>query len=182
MDPIQKVDRPFEALLQSALGQSDSKITPHSKNEAISTYQRASHAAPNRNTPLRVADIMKSPVYTVTVKDTAMEAESMMKKYGFRHVPVMSDSKSVVGIISERDLLKLKSDAERTLSVKQVMSVDVETILETALVREAAQQLLDHRIGALPVVDRDGGEIRGIVTLTDILRAIVERAPIELWC
>jgi acetoin utilization protein AcuB len=52
------------------------------------------------------------------------------------------------------------------------MTKNVLTIESGREPREAAQILLDHTIGALPVVDH--GRLVGIITETDLLRAFVK--------
>jgi CBS domain-containing protein len=50
------------------------------------------------------------------------------------------------------------------------MSVELVTIGADAPVEEAAQKLLEHRVGCLPVVE--AGALVGIVTTSDLLRAV----------
>jgi acetoin utilization protein AcuB len=60
------------------------------------------------------------------------------------------------------------------LTVGKVMTQSVITVGPDREARDAAQLMLDHTIGALPVVD--GGRLVGIVTETDLLRAFVKSA------
>jgi CBS domain-containing protein len=103
----------------------------------------------------------------------------MMSMGGVRHLPVVSNG-ALVGVISQRDILRapgllshLLSTARaalRSLRVQDVMSIDLVTIGADASVEEAAQKLLDHRVGCLPVVE--AGALVGIVTTSDLLRAL----------
>jgi acetoin utilization protein AcuB len=60
------------------------------------------------------------------------------------------------------------------LTVGKVMTQAVITVGPDREARDAAQLMLDHTIGALPVMD--GGRLIGIVTETDLLRAFVRSA------
>src|SRR5262249_53296690 len=89
-------------------------------------------------------------------------------------------------IVTDRDIrLNLPSQATSLsvwevnhllarLTVEAVMTRSVMTVGPDRAARDAAQLMLDHRIGALPVVD--GGRLVGIVTETDLLRAFVRSA------
>jgi CBS domain-containing protein len=110
-----------------------------------------------------------------------------MKVGRFRHVVVVEDNgDEVAGVISQRDIfygalawsVGLGSDAyEKTLdsqSVKAVMQTDVTTIDPGAPMVEAAQILLEKRIGCLPVVEN--GLLVGILTEGDFLSLLTDTA------
>ena len=92
----------------------------------------------------------------------------------------------LLGIITDRDIrLSMPSQATSLsvwelnylltkLAVSEVMTRSVITVGPDRDARDAAQIMLDHKIGALPVVD--SGKLVGIVTETDLLRAFVKIA------
>jgi len=98
-----------------------------------------------------------------------------------RHMPVV-DGGQLVGVVTQRDLLAaslsraLDFDAQerrtflRSVNVGEVMSKKPITVRPDATLREAAQLLLRHKIGCLPVVG-PRGEALGLLTETDLLRA-----------
>ena len=80
-----------------------------------------------------------------------------------------------VGIISERDIVRAvatdtRSWAEHT--VGSVMSQPVHMIGPESTVREAIDMLVRHRIRRLAVVVTEEGGVAGVVTQTDLLRAV----------
>jgi len=115
-----------------------------------------------------------------------LDARHLMIEKRIRHLLVTSDSGELLGIVTDRDIrLNLPSQATSLsvwemnylltrLTVGTVMTDTVITVGPDREARDAAQIMLDHRIGALPVVD--GGRPVGIVTETDLLRAFVRSA------
>jgi CBS domain-containing protein len=138
-----------------------------------------------RTQVLYVADIMTSAIRSVDSAATIKSAWQLIRRHRFRHIPVL-DQQKLVGIVSDRDILPLVSDFESAVSepalaiISTVMSSPVLTVRPRTKIRVAAKVLLDEHVGALPVVDEDNN-LQGMLTRTDILRAVVHHAPLEIW-
>ncbi len=142
---------------------------------------------PVRKPAVLARDIMSVPVHVVTPDTTLAAAWALMKARKFRHLPVINGERRLVGIVSDRDLLRSSSvldAAAPAISQQQpiaaIMTASVLTATPTTDVRELAGVMLTERISALPVLDHDRRPV-GIVTISDLLRAVVARAPLELW-
>ena len=132
-----------------------------------------------------VRDRMSSPAVTVGANTAFPDALSLMREHRFRRLPVVNNHGKLVGIVSERDLLHAAPSAATSLSiwemqymlaklhVKDIMTEEVITTSLDTPVEEAAQLMVAHRIGGLPVVS-GRGEVVGIITETDIFRTFVE--------
>ncbi len=121
-----------------------------------------------------VREWMSRQPLAVTPEASVAEVAGLMRTRGIRHVLVMEDER-LIGIVSDRDVRGLLAEGEPTLSPKSrvatVMreapfSVDPETPLI-----QAARSMLEHKIGALPVVD--GARPVGILTRADALEALL---------
>jgi CBS domain-containing protein len=133
----------------------------------------------------RVRDIMATEVVTLRSDDSLQLAKDIMTLGRIRHFPVVEGSR-VVGVVSQRDLflaslgsaLKHGQSFERayldTIPVKDVMKAPARTIAPQAPITDAAREMLEKRIGCLPVVE--GERLVGLVTETDLLRVLVELA------
>ncbi|HVB80691.1 MAG TPA: CBS domain-containing protein [Candidatus Binataceae bacterium] len=111
----------------------------------------------------------KDPV-VVESKESLAAVRRIMDEGHFRRVPVV-DGGALVGIVSDRDLRQHTATLAR-VKVNGAMTAPVLSVTPTTLLEEAANLLVKHKVGALPVVDR--GKLVGIITATDLLRAFAE--------
>lgn len=119
---------------------------------------------------------------TISPETPVPEAAQMMRLGGFRRLPVLEGGQ-LVGIVTDRDLKEAMPSGATSLSiwelnyliarleVREVMRSPVLTVEETAPLEDAARRMLEHRVGGLVVLAN--GEVRGIITVTDVLRAFV---------
>jgi CBS domain-containing protein len=126
---------------------------------------------------LRVRDLMSTALLTVKASETLTEAHAEMEIGVVRHLPVVDDRGKLVGVLSDRDVLRGLS-TKRPPRVAELMSRDVITTRPDANAYVAADLMLDHRISSLPVVD-EAGVLVGLVTQTDYLQ-LARRALLGL--
>lgn len=127
----------------------------------------------NEKKSMSVADRMTPRPTTVTPQDSLAAAKALMDAEQFRELPVVEHGK-LVAIVTDRDL-KAHTGYFESTKVSAAMKPDPIAIAPDARLTEAARLLIEHKIGALPVV-RDG-ELVGIVTVTDLLKAFLEVVP-----
>ena len=128
----------------------------------------------------QVGDVMTRDVATVTEDDNLANLLGTMSTMRFRHVPVVDDGR-LVGLLTERDVLAMSAsnllpksgEQDRFLKerfrVRDVMVTDLITSRAETPLSEAAQLMLDKRLGCLPVVDGDNVLV-GILTQSDFVR------------
>jgi CBS domain-containing protein len=132
-------------------------------------------------TSMLVRDIMSARPITVDTETPMLEARQSMLDHRIRHLVVAEDSR-VVGILTDRDIrLNLPSPATSLsvweinymlarLTVGEVMKGSVIVVDPDRPVADAARIMLEHKIGALPVVN--DGRLVGIVTESDFVRVV----------
>lgn len=128
-----------------------------------------------------VQDVMQHPVVTVTSSTPIAEAYRTMHDRRIRHLPVVDDD-VLTGIVTDRDLRYATSrlhpsPVEAEAPVSTIMSDSVITAGPLDPVEEAARLLRARRIGSLPVLD--GDSLVGIVTVTNLLDAIIDLTGLE---
>lgn len=126
-------------------------------------------ASPENYEQLTVADLMTPSPETAGPKATLAEVQSTMDLSSIRHLPVTDAGGHVIGILSHRDLLRAIADYELSAPIGGLMTKDTLCVQPDARLCEASALLLDHKIGALPVVD-DNEQLVGIITETDFVR------------
>ena len=160
----------------------------HTALLAQQAYQQQAHQTPAPKPALLAQDLMTSPVTWLPSDSTLLEAWMVMKRKGIHHLPVTSMHGALVGLVSDRDLLPCAHELESSSSpgpssehtLAQVMSNHVLSAIPTTELREIARLMLDEYVSAIPIVDNSRHPV-GILTTSDILRAIVHRNPLELW-
>ncbi len=115
-----------------------------------------------------VVERMTTPPITVTVGTTVGQALEVIETRKLRHLPVLDESDAVVGIVSEKDLLR----ANCKDPVDDMMTRDVITVTEYTALEEAARIMADHKISSLPVMRN--GKLVGIITETDLFMIFLE--------
>ena len=136
----------------------------------------------------RVADWMSTPPVVIAPTCSLAEAQQLMEQRHVRWLPVVEQER-LIGMLSRGDLRAAQPSAATTLSVFErralldhltvatCMTRDPVTIAPDAMVLEAAQQLLEHKIGGLPVVE--DGRIVGVITESDLFRLLLADATGE---
>ncbi len=145
-----------------------------------------------------VQDIMTLELVWLKPEACLIDAIKIMQKRKCRHVPILNNQGQLMGIISDRDVLQYLSfpvvypdapkgkprgfrtrlfasdpeDPSLHLRLSQILTPKVVHILPNCSIYEAAKILHKKRISCIPVVNGDG-RLRGMVTTTDLMRALL---------
>lgn len=117
---------------------------------------------------LAVSDLMARDPTALSPRHYLARVSEEMELSRIRHVPIVDSGGHLVGLVTQRDLLREGSDLSRPVSA--IMQTEVKSLPPEAPAREAAYLMLRHAIGCVPVVESDG-RLLGIVTDTDFVRA-----------
>ena len=128
-------------------------------------------------------DLMSNPPFTVSSDINLEAAWKIIVDKRFRHLLVTNDDKKLCGVLSDRDLLRKfawGSGVPFGTPISDIMRTEILTASPESEIREIAKVMFEERVGCVPIVSEDSG-LEGIITRSDILRALLVRAPVELW-
>src|SRR3954462_11950942 len=122
--------------------------------------------------PKVVREIMTTRIATIG-PDTRLESiAKAFQQHPFHHLPVVGPEGRVVGIVSDRDLMRAcidgRFDGDKPCSA--IMTKILASIPPDASIKEAAQRLTKLGVNSLLILD--DGKLKGIVTSRDIVKAI----------
>ena len=133
-----------------------------------------------------VSRIMTEAVVVIEVDRPVSEALDCFLQYPIHHLPVVRDSR-LVGMLSSADLIKVEFFAPRgagnraafldaRFRIEQIMRAPVTSRRPSTSLDEVASLIIESGVHAMPVVD-DEERVIGIVTTTDIIRALLRGPP-----
>jgi IMP dehydrogenase len=116
----------------------------------------------------RAESVMIHEPITIRKDGTVSDALGLMKEYKIGGIPVVDDSNTLIGIVTNRDL-RFQEEMER--KIEEVMTVEnIITTTRNTDLAEAAQILQAYKIEKLPVVDSDH-KLIGLITYKDITKS-----------
>jgi CBS-domain-containing membrane protein len=157
----------------------------------LAAYVQVQSGGAQRHALTRVLDVMSHKVLTVALQATVLAGWQQLADHGIGQAPVVDDKGMLVGMLLRADLLRpehlpgpnthaLAWHAWLAQRVQDVMWTPVPSVQSDADIRHVARVLLDTGLPGLPVVDAHG-TVTGFVSRSDLLRAIVNDPPLDLW-
>ncbi len=112
---------------------------------------------------MKVKDVMTTPVICVSVDASTAEVAALLATKKISAAPVLDGDGSVVGLVSEYDLL-----AKSGKTAREIMSPGVISVNEEADVEDVRFLIVERRVRRVPVVS--GRQLVGIVSRSDLIR------------
>jgi CBS domain-containing protein len=132
--------------------------------------------------PLTVGELMTGDPIVAVVDMPLSEAADLMDFYRISGLPVVDWGGSLVGVLSQTDLLHARTTeplwhAWPGLAVRHLMTQPAVTVSARTTVEEAAQLMEQKHIHRLVVVDSGGETPIGVLSITDLVRSMIEEGP-----
>lgn len=164
---------------------------PVARRQALAAYAQTQPRETQRQPLTRVAEVMSQPALTLTQDTPVLEAWKLLAYHGYAQAPVVSASGMLVGLLLRADLLRAERlavpaldqavwHAVMTQTIADVMWTPVPSAGADTDIRRVAGVLHDDGLPGLPIVD-EAGMVTGIVTRGDIVRAVAQDPPLDLW-
>jgi len=123
-----------------------------------------------------VTKLSNRECFTLTEKDTLKTASNKLQTHNVGVMPVLSEhDKSVIGIISERDLARYiyKDEFSSELLVTKIMTTNIISCNLNTSVTELMEIISNHKIRHIPIIEEN--KLLGIVSIGDVVNHIIEQ-------
>ncbi len=174
-------EQPFDSLIK----QQNNQQHNDSVNEALNSYKKMAKIDTSEMI-FHVKDIMTKDCIYIDSISTIQEAYNVMEEFKIKQLPIATFGKKILGMIDKEIILNLlMSDIEDS---KNILEKRIEDIYIPQLItadpitdiRRVAKVMVDFKLHAVPIVDENDILI-GIVSKTDIIKAISHIPHLQLW-
>ena len=120
---------------------------------------------------MKIKEVMTPNATAIWLTESLVDAAKLMWDNDCGILPIIKDGRKVVGIITDRDIcmaMAMRDTNPSSVSVEEVMSGQVYAVNPEDDVDQALQEMQEHKIRRLPVVNREG-ELEGILSMNDIV-------------
>jgi len=130
---------------------------------------------------ITVKEIMTTELVTLKQTDSIKDARTFMSEKGIRHIPIIGDQGEVVGLVTQRDVLRAGSSClgennepldDAKIPLQEIMATEVSLAHPKESLRVAGLELQRQKYGCLPVVEND--KLIGIITDTDFVGVAID--------
>jgi len=168
----------------------DTKVAPVFEGDelwGIVTADAILRAVLEHLSVLVVSEIYTEDVATITEDTRVGQAINLLRKQGVSRLPVCNENDLLTGMVTTRDIVDVvvrsmdyPTTGERSgeldrmldLPIYDVMSAPVETVTPDTPVDEAVSRMFEYDYAGLAVTPPDADTVAGVVTKTDVLRAL----------
>ena len=123
-----------------------------------------------------VTQLSNRECFTLTEKDTLKTASNKLQTHNIGVMPVLSEhDKSVIGIISERDLARYiyRDEFSSELLVTKIMTTNIISCNLNTSVTELMEIISNHKIRHIPIIEEK--KLLGIVSIGDVVNYLIEQ-------
>ena len=171
---------PIEGIAASPHSQASTNLSAATA-PVLAAYEKSIHPDTPRRRLILAGELMSKELVTINADAVLSAAAEIFLHHSFRHLPVLDTEKQLIGILSDRDLLR--SSSRKGWEEETVGSIATQSLLvasEDTEIREVARVMIEEHVGCMPIINKTES-LAGIVTRSDILRTLIVQAPLELW-
>ncbi len=189
--PLEELEKERKVERRSPVPPLDSsgRRTPFAKGQeptGVAAYLKATQKTNMIEPLVHIYQIMSSPVDTIHADRPLLDAWGELDKLGVSQLVVVSERMRVIGLMSDKDILRRiniideEVVVEPGLKVGDVMQKEVITTDAMSDIRRVAKVMAYYHVDSMPVIGSNDS-LSGIVTRGDILRGFAENRKLNLW-
>ncbi len=188
---LKNVDKPSEIVLKPEEGfiqdftNAQKEQKGNINQSAINKYKKMANI--DTSEPVyHVKDIMTRDCVIVDKNASILDAYNLLKENKVSQLPVVSFGKKIVGLIDKKIILNLMMEDvvnSENIVLKEIDDIylpELITVDPVSDIRRVAKVMIDFKLDAIPVVDEED-ILLGIVSKTDIIKAISSLPRLQLW-
>lgn len=125
---------------------------------------------------LKISDFMTTDVFSVTKETPIFEAMEVMRKHNITGLPVVEDDMTLIGVLTEKDVLRLFYDVDddKNKTVEFFMTRPAVSYRENESLASVCDFMMVNYFRRVPVVSK-AGKLVGIISRPDIIDYILEQ-------
>jgi CBS-domain-containing membrane protein len=165
------------------------EYTPQPKT--IDTYNATIGKPDEKSLICHAYQIMTSPVEVISANDLLTEVLNKFTRLAYQEFPIVNSQQQLVGSLSRQQLyeylLKHGATTSKSLKTKNVANLflneqsKIYTAEPVTDIRRIALLQINNRLHTTPILEPNG-KLVGIISRTDIIKAITMDPPLSLWC
>lgn len=183
VDPAKKV----VSVGESSLDQLHTELDKQAVNQKpLQAYRRSMKHKSERKKLLRAGELMVQPVIFVEEDWAIGRVWALMQQAQVHHFPVLQQGR-LIGLLTLHDILLcsiINSEGQieltRAETVADIMQSQVVTTHPSMDIRRVADVMAQWRLGCMPIMSQQQ-ELVGMITLSDIVKALAVDPPLELY-
>jgi CBS domain-containing protein len=178
--------KPDEGFIQLLADENkEDKNQKRNKDDAINLYKKMANIDTSELV-YHVKDIMTKDCIYIDIQSTINDAYISLNKLDIDQMPVVSFGKKIIGMISKKMILDLLMDdienSKYILNKKidDIKLLEIITADPISDIRRVAKVMVDFKLDAIAIVE-ENDILVGIVSKTDIIKAISHLPSLQLW-
>lgn len=134
-----------------------------------------------------ISDLMTTHPHTLLRSNSLEDAKALMDEHGIRHIPIVDTDHSLIGLVTQRDLLAAQTSCLEKPTFEDISTLDIplnaimhENIMSISPhggLKSAAVFMQKHKVGCLPVVEH--GKLVGIITDSDFVTIAINLLELQ---
>lgn len=150
----------------------------NANSKSIQTYRKMLHAN-ERTIIVHAYQLMTHPVITIPSNMSIADAYDEFAKHQINQFPVVTPQLELIGLVTYKQVTKAYLQAPQR-ALTELIKNEVITADPISDVRRIAKVMYDYQLSALPIVN-EHDHLVGIISKTDILKALINDPPLSLW-
>ncbi len=120
---------------------------------------------------MKVEEVMTRHPQAIWLTQSLADAAKLMWENDCGVLPIIKDGRTVIGMITDRDICMgaaMRDKSPSSISVEEVMTGEVYSVTPEDNINHALQVMQDHKVRRLPVISSEG-QLKGILSLNDVV-------------